>query len=304
MTLGGCAWTSGSQALTVDEYRTLEERWADERERRLKALLDERIEPLLEHEERLGTLERRSERILVGLRELEAAQRRANREERADDSGGDGDESNASGDDGNNGAGSGEGEGKGEDGPDLERDPNALTSGEPLIFGAKECIALPEQELVLRARIDSGANTASLAAVDIEQFERDGDPWVRFRIPRAGSGDEAASGAEDGAGEDEDVFEEVMDAVESAAEAENEEEVGVRVEAEVQRRVTIIQASGEDERPVIRLPTRIGPLERRVEYTLADRGHLTYGVLLGRRFLQDLAVIDVAREYVQPCPPR
>ncbi len=314
MILGGCAWTPGGKALTAEEYRTLEERWAEERERRLETLLDERLEPLLGYEERLRTLERRSEGILVGLRELEAAQRRANR---GDDNERDGGESSASdddegnddtddhgSDDGGDDADNGEGSGEGEDEPDLEREPDALTAGEPLIFGATECIALPEQDLVLRARIDSGANTASLGAVGIEEFERDGDPWVRFRIPHAGLGEEGVSGAEEGDDEDEDVFEEVMDAVESAAEAENEEEVGVQVEAEVYRRVTIIQASGEEERPVVRLPTRIGPLDQRVEYTLADRRNMTYAVLLGRRMLKDLAVIDVAREYVQPCPPR
>ncbi len=312
VTLGGCAWTQGGQALTAEEYRTLQERWAEERERRLETLLDERLEPLLDYEDRLRTLERRSEGILVGLSELEAAQRRANREERTGDRDGGGDESSASGDD--DGAGGDddtadrsdgdEDSGEGDGDVDLEREPDALTAGEPLIFGAQECIALPEQDLVLRARIDSGANTASLGAVDIEEFERDGDPWVRFRIPYTGLGEEGISGAENGDEEEEgDVFEDVMDAVESAAEVENEEEAGVRVEAEVYRRVTIIQASGEEERPVVRLPTRIGPFDQRVEYTLADRGHLTYGVLLGRRMLQDLAVIDVAREYVQPCPP-
>lgn len=313
ITLGGCAWTRGGEALTVDEYRTLEERWAEERERRLGSLLDERIEPLLEHEERLRTLERRSERILVGLRELETAQRGANREKHAEDGDGRGSRSSVpdaddgvpeNDDTGDRNEKDSDGTDEGGDEPDLEREPNALTAGEPLIFGARECIGLPEQDLVLRARIDSGANTASLGAVDIQEFERDGDSWVRFRIPYTGLGEEGVSGAEDGDGEDEDVFEEVMDAVESATETENEEEVGVRVEAEVHRRVTVIQASGEAERPVVRLPTRIGPLEQRVEYTLADRGNMTYAVLLGRRMLRDLAVIDVAREYVQPCPPR
>ncbi|MFW5969906.1 MAG: RimK/LysX family protein, partial [Halofilum sp. (in: g-proteobacteria)] len=85
---------------------------------------------------------------------------------------------------------------------------------------------------------------------------------------------------------------------------ENEEEVGVSVEAEVYRRVTIVQSSGEEERIVVRLPTRIGPLDQRIEYTLTDRGGMTLPVLLGRRMLRDLALVDVAREYVQPCPPR
>lgn len=321
MTLVGCAGILGDQALTVDEYRKLEERWADERERRLEALLDERIESLQVDEERLQALERRTEGILVGLRELEAAQRRANREARTGDEdtddadegddGDDGDESDESDDDGErdddrDSSDSGEGDGGGEDSGnvDLDREPDALPSAEPLIFGSQECIGLPEQGLVLRARIDSGANTASLGAVDIREFERDGDEWVRFRIPHKGVGEDGVSGSEnDGEDGDDDIFDEAMDVIDGDSESENEEAVGVRVEARVYRRVTIVQASGEEERVVVRLPTRIGPIDQRVEYTLADRGGMTFPVLLGRRLLQDLAVIDVAREYVQPCPP-
>lgn len=318
LTLGGCAWTQGGQALTAEEYRTLEERWAEERERRLEALLDERIEPVRDHEERLRTLERRSEGILVGLRELEAAQRRANRDSRAgeddegdpDDGSDEPDESAESDDEGAGGedqdasdADAGDGQDSADD--DLEREPDALTAAEPLVFGSEECIGLPEQGLVLRARIDTGANTASLGAIDIREFERDGDAWVRFRIPYKGLGEDGISGADNGDDEDDgdDVFDEVMDVVNGDSESENEEAVGVRVEARVHRRVTIVQASGEEERVVVRLPTRIGPLDQRVEYTLADRGGMTFPVLLGRRLLQDIAVIDVAREYVQPCPP-
>lgn len=319
----GCTWTPGREVLTVDEYRTLEERWSEERERRLKALLDERFEALREQDDRLRTLERRTEGILAGLRELEAEQRRANRNDRgvdsdAEDPGddGEGEDGGTSGD-----AGGSEDAGGGDDDPDasdaeegagdngdsrdvdLEREPDVLASGEPLVFGSKECIGLPEQGLVLRARVDSGANTASLGAIDIREFERDGDPWVRFRIPYKGLGEDGIAGMDDGDGEDgdDDVFDEVVEAVDG--ESGNAEAVGVRVEARVSRRVTIVQASGEEERVVVRLPTRIGPFEQRVEYTLADRGGMTFPVLLGRRLLRDLAMVDVARDYVQPCPP-
>jgi hypothetical protein len=319
--LGGCAWTPGGKALTVDEYRQLEERWAAEHERRVEALLDERFETLRDHGERLEVIERRTQGMLVGLRELEAAQQRAIRETRAGEGASAADGDDAGGKEGardNTDASGGESDGAddgnesaGGDGLDLGREPDVLASGEPLVFGKQECIGLPEQGLVLRARIDSGANTASLGAIDITEFERDGDTWVRFRIPNKGLGEEALASLENGgqpgggAEEDgEDVFDEVLDVIEDAGEAENEEEVGVVVESEVYRRVTIIQASGEEERYVVRLPTRIGPLDQQVEYTLTDRRRMTYTVLLGRRMLKDLAVIDVARDFVQPCPPR
>src|SRR5699024_6517088 len=74
------------------------------------------------------------------------------------------------------------------------------------------------------------------------------------------------------------------------------------IEAPVVRRVKIIQASGEASRPVIRQLMTLGPIRQHVEFTLNDRTHLEYPVLLGRRFLLDIAVVDVARQHVHEKP--
>lgn len=144
--------------------------------------------------------------------------------------------------------------------------------GDKLMLGRAEWIGLLTLGSYFKARLDTGANTSSLSAEEITPFERDGQNWVRFRL-----------------GLDED------DVVVPAA---REQEF----EARIVRRVRILQASGSETRPVIRLPVTLGGLEQNVEFTLNDRTHLTYPVLLGRRFMMDQAVIDVSRTYTLPRP--
>ncbi|BBI51220.1 ATP-dependent Zn protease [Vreelandella olivaria] len=122
------------------------------------------------------------------------------------------------------------------------------------LVGRSEWVGLPSLGTYLKARVDSGANTSSLSAEEITRFERDGENWVRFKL------------------------------------ALNEDDVAVEsqrdewIEAPVVRRVRIVQASGEESRPVISLLMTLGPIRENVEFTLNDRSHLDYPVLLGRRF--------------------
>lgn len=140
------------------------------------------------------------------------------------------------------------------------------------LLGRNEWVGLPNVGTYLKARIDSGANTASISARDITEFEREGEDWVRFKLAL---NDEAV----------------VVDAARDKW-----------IEAEVTRRVRILQASGEESRPVINLLLELGPIKQNVDFTLNDRSHLTYPVLLGRRFMMDIALIDVAQAYIHERP--
>ena len=53
---------------------------------------------------------------------------------------------------------------------------------QPTLYGRYEEIGLPQIGKTLEAKMDTGAKTASLSATDIERFQRDGEPWVRFRL--------------------------------------------------------------------------------------------------------------------------
>ena len=51
------------------------------------------------------------------------------------------------------------------------------------IIGEVESISFLKKNIQLDARIDTGATTSSLRAVNIEHYERDGKKWVRFDMP-------------------------------------------------------------------------------------------------------------------------
>ncbi|MCG7598463.1 RimK/LysX family protein [Halomonas sp. McH1-25] len=140
------------------------------------------------------------------------------------------------------------------------------------LLGRTEWVGFPNVGTYLKARVDSGANTASLSAREITEFEREGEDWVRFKLAL-----------------DEDAV--AIDAVRDKW-----------IEAEVVRRVRIIQASGEESRPVVSLLMELGPIKQNVEFTLNNRTHLNYPVLLGRRFMMDIALIDVAQAYLHERP--
>lgn len=69
----------------------------------------------------------------------------------------------------------------------------------------------------------------------------------------------------------------------------------------VQRWVRIKQSSQDSyqRRAVVEGDIQIGDLKTKTEFTLADRSHLTFPVLLGRSFFRDVAVVDVSKKYVQ-----
>ncbi|MFC0667101.1 ATP-dependent zinc protease [Azotobacter chroococcum] len=60
--------------------------------------------------------------------------------------------------------------------------PDLLPAAEKTIFGLNEYVSLPELKLEVAAKLDTGAETASLSARDITRFKRNGETWVRFYL--------------------------------------------------------------------------------------------------------------------------
>ncbi len=131
----------------------------------------------------------------------------------------------------------------------------------PAVYGYLEKVDLPGVGLALKARLDTGATTSSVHAVEIETFEREGQTWVRFRLDH---GDER----------------------------------GPLVERPVARWVRIKRKGAPPQRrPVVRLDLCLGDQLRRVEVSLSDRSDFLYPVLLGRNFLAGVALVDSSRRF-------
>ncbi len=55
------------------------------------------------------------------------------------------------------------------------------------VFGWVEWAYIEPLHIHVKAKLDSGAKTSSLSAVDMERFTRDGDAWIRFHVPISAS---------------------------------------------------------------------------------------------------------------------
>lgn len=132
------------------------------------------------------------------------------------------------------------------------------------IVGRIEYITINETGLAIKGRIDTGAKTSSLNALDLTSFERDGKKWVRFAVINPNN--------------DEKVY----------------------LERKVKRFVRIKQMVTENQRrPVVEMTLRLGQVEESVEVSLTDRSHYVYQLLLGRNFLLDRMLVDVSQKYTQ-----
>jgi hypothetical protein len=135
-----------------------------------------------------------------------------------------------------------------------------------VVVGALEEVWLPDLDLALTARIDTGADTSSLDARNIELFERDGKSWVRFEILNPKSNEP------------------------------------VSLERRLQRTVGIVQsgASESKRRPVVKMGIIIGNNEQTAQFSLSNRSHMGYQALIGRSILKDVMVVDVSKKNIAP----
>ena len=151
-----------------------------------------------------------------------------------------------------------------------------VMAAEPTLYGRYENIKLPELGgETLKAKMDTGAFTASLSAKDIELFNRDGEEWVRFRL---------ATKDADGK-----VYEHKVSRISKIKGRADEEDEG--------------DAPEVSKRPVVDLELCLGDVKRTVEVNLVDRSNFTYPLLVGSKALREFkAAVNPAKKFTAGKP--
>jgi hypothetical protein len=132
---------------------------------------------------------------------------------------------------------------------------------EKTIAGWLEKVRISPENLLIRAKLDTGAKTSSLTALNMVEFMRNGESWVRFDVTDKSS-------------------------------------KKITMEKKVER-ITRIKRHGmaSQIRVVIVLPVCLGSLLQDTEVTLVDRTEFNYPMLLGRNFLSGRFVVDPSAKF-------
>ncbi|AQU83056.1 MAG: ATP-dependent zinc protease [Halomonas sp.] len=138
---------------------------------------------------------------------------------------------------------------------------------EPVVFGWVENATIEPWGIAVKAKLDSGALTSSLDARDIELFEKEGEEWVRFRLKLEDQG----SG----------------------------ETFSDQIERPLYRELAVRGAGGRDERPVVLMDVCLGDTIYEEQFGLRDRDEMIYPLLLGRRTISHLGLLDVRSTFMQ-----
>ncbi|MEC8442988.1 MAG: ATP-dependent zinc protease [Pseudomonadota bacterium] len=130
------------------------------------------------------------------------------------------------------------------------------------ILGYIENVQLSDLDIECQAKVDTGADTSSIHADDIEEFKRDGQRWVRFHVH----------------------FKSQMAQIDQAC------------EARVVEKRTITSSNGRgNRRYIIETTMTLGGKTFVAEVSLSHRGSMKYPMLIGRKAISGRFLVDVSR---------
>jgi hypothetical protein len=147
-----------------------------------------------------------------------------------------------------------------------------LDSQTVAVIGWREWVVLPELGVgALKAKVDTGARTSALHAVQVEEYRRRGSPWVKFHIhPQTRTNGEL---------------------IESAAPL-------------VEYRQVRSSNGHLQLRPVIQTTIELLGQHWPIELTLTDRAEMGFRMLLGREALRGRFRIDPGASYLGGKKPK
>ena len=134
---------------------------------------------------------------------------------------------------------------------------------EPQRVGWLEQVRIGPPDILLHAKLDTGADNCSVHAENIRRFRRGKERWVEFKLS-------------------------------------NRYGARKKLQRKVIRTAKVkTKTGGIQERPVVRLGICLGEHFETGECNLVDRSHFSYPVLMGRNFLAGMVVVDSSDTYTK-----
>ena len=129
------------------------------------------------------------------------------------------------------------------------------------VVGWLEKVCIYPGNLIINAKLDTGARNSSLNASHITEFVRNGKQWVRFNVT-------------------------------------NRYGTTVTIEKKIHRIVKIKNYDGTSQlRLAILLDISLGSFRKEAEVNLAERSYFNYQMLIGRSFLAGNLIVDPSVKY-------
>ncbi|POP53426.1 ATP-dependent zinc protease family protein [Zhongshania marina] len=141
------------------------------------------------------------------------------------------------------------------------------------ILGWREWISLPDLGISgIKAKIDTGARSSSLHAIDIQTITVDGEQWVEFKVQPL----------------------------------QHQTDAPLHCRAPIKDYRQVTDSGGHRSmRYVIETTINIGSEQFTAEVTLADRSQMMFRMLLGRTAMKNRYTVDPGRSYcASQKPPR
>ena len=140
------------------------------------------------------------------------------------------------------------------------------------VIGWREWVGLPELGIKkIKAKVDTGARSSSLHAYDLEQFQKDGEEHVRFKVHPI----------------------------------QRNNRKFIETEAKVLEYRSVRSSSGKAKlRPVIVTQVKLLGLTWPIELTLANRDEMGFRMLLGREAYRGQFLVDAGKSYYGGKPKR